>query len=145
MSCRSLVLAYCIWSAVHVVLRCRNLTMHCPAKSGLIGVANNYVHCWRFFTSQLSRHNCVIIFESASATLIVTNWSTRGSSVIPLRITWLTTMFTYFAGRCFASASRHDLGTGTCFVQTCIITAAKGEPLTVMSFYNGGDIRSGAL
>jgi hypothetical protein len=39
-------------------------------------------------------------------------------------------MFTYSAGRCFVSASRHDYGTGTCFVQTCIITAAKGESLT---------------
>jgi hypothetical protein len=106
--------------------------MHCPAKQGLIGVANNYVHCWRVFTSQLWLHNCVIIFESASATVVFTNWSTRGSSVIPLRITWLTNMFTYFAGRCFAYARRHDLGTCTCFVQTCIITAVKGEPLTLI-------------
>ena len=93
-ACRSLVLAYCITSAVHVILRVRNLTMHCPAKSGLIGVVNNYAHCWRFFTSQLWRHNCVIISESASATVAITNWWTRGSSIIPLRITWLTTMFT---------------------------------------------------
>jgi hypothetical protein len=62
--------------------------------------------------------------------LIIANWSTRGSSVIPLRITWLTNMFTYWASRCFACARLHDLGTRTCFVQTCIITAAKGAPLT---------------
>jgi len=103
--------------------------MCCPARPGLIGVANNYVHSWRFFTSQLWRHNCIIIFESASATAACTKWSTRGWSVNPLRFTWLINMFTYFAGRCFAYEPQRFV-TCTCFVQTCIITAAKGEPLT---------------
>jgi len=117
-------------SAAHVVPRNRNLTMRYPARQGLIGVANNYAHSWRFFTCKLWQHSCIIIVDSASATMVSTNWLTCGSSVIPLRITWLTNMFTYFASRYFAYEHHQWYVTCTCFVQTCIFTAAKGESLT---------------
>jgi len=83
-------------SAVHIILHTRNSTVHCPARSGIVGVANNYVHCWRFFTSQWWQHNCIIISESASYGVPMTNWVTCGPSVIPLRITWLTNITWFF-------------------------------------------------
>jgi len=95
--------------ASHIILRNRNLTMCCPARQCLIGVANNYVHRLRFFTSQLRQHNCIITVESASATVVFTNWLPRCSSVIPLRTTWLTIMFTSFASRCLAYKHRKDM------------------------------------
>ena len=31
--------------AAHIILCYRNLTVYCPARQSLVGVANNYVHC----------------------------------------------------------------------------------------------------
>jgi len=120
-----------ILSAAHVVLRNRNLTLRCPSRQDLIGVVNNYAHCWRFFTSQLWRHNCIIIVDSASPIVVFTDWSTHGPSLILLRITLLTNMFTYFAGSCFAYKHPQGYFACTCLFQTCIIPAAKGKPLTL--------------
>jgi len=79
-----------ILSAAHIIQRNWNLTMCCPAGHKLIDVAKHYAHCRRVFTFQLRWHNCIIIIESASATVDFTIALTYSSSIILPRITSLT-------------------------------------------------------
>jgi hypothetical protein len=107
--------------------------LRCPAYQKVIDITFNYAHHWWYFTSWLSRHNCIILRIRTTSSYLVAN-VIRGSDETPLRVTWLIIMCAY-ARRCFASCTNsiHPIDGSHVYLlmqQPCIITAVRREPLT---------------
>jgi hypothetical protein len=96
----------------------------------IIDITFNHAHHWWFFTSWLSRHNCVIL-RIRAIRLFTSQTSYAASDETPLKAVWLIIMDAY-ASRCYASRLMQSL-VYLLMQSPCIITAIRREPLTINS------------